>query len=553
MENFVLKILDMFQGLFRLIGVNYKQLRAIVAIKLMMDNRRQIIAYQSKGKKEPGTAFLTTLLIYSLFGLFIAFVLYALPSFILSMIMFFSYIMVMIAMTLITDFSSILLDTSDNTIILPRPVDSRTLFAARLTHIMLYLGQLTLGLSLASIIVVVFKYGLFFTLCFSLGILLAIATTIFLTNGMYLVIMQFSSEEKLKNIINYFQIAMAVLVVGGYQIVPRMISRLDVANYTFEIQWWHYGLPPVWIAGSLEAIQENTFDLPHITLLTLALVIPVLGVYLVNQYLTPVFNKKLGSLGSSTEKREIRTKSEKSRVMVSISKWITTAGIERGAFEVVYKILGRDRKIKLKIYPAFGYIFVFGIVFLIQNKQDLVTTFRELPTTHYHLMLIYLTFMILQVALHEIPYSDDYKASWIYFSAPLNRPGEILSGTIKAIFIRLFIPGYILISAIVLLIWGVSAADDLLFGLFNNFLMLLIIAAIGKRQLPLSLAANIRNQSGNIARGILMVILIGTLGLLHYLLARIDFILIGAIPIQLIAIFLLHAHYKKTTWHQLTL
>ena len=70
------------------------------------------------------------------------------------MIVFYTYIMVMISMTLITDFSSILLDTSDNTIILPRPVDSRTLFAARLTHILLYLGQLGLGLTVIPAIVV---------------------------------------------------------------------------------------------------------------------------------------------------------------------------------------------------------------------------------------------------------------------------------------------------------------------------------------------------------------------------------------------------------------
>ena len=553
MENFLLKILDLFQGLFRTTGVDYTQLRAIVAIKLMMDNRRQVIAYRRKETQEPGNAFLKTLLIYAAFGILIAFTLYFLPSFIFSMILFFSYIMVMIAMTLITDFSSILLDTSDNTIILPRPVDSRTFFVARLTHIILYLSQLTLGLSLASLAVVIVKYGVFFTLYFSIGILLAVVTAIFFTNGMYLLIMQFSSEEKLKNIINYFQIIMAVLIVGGYQIVPRVLGQLDMNNYVFEIQWWSYLVPPIWIAGALEAVYENIFDVPHLVLLMMALSVPVMGIYLVNQHLTPVFSRRLVALSTTIEEPKKDRASEKGKLINRIAKGVTTSGVERGAFETIYKILGRDRKIKLKIYPAFGYIFVFGIVFLVQKNQDLMTTFRELPTTQYHLMLIYLTFMILQVSLFEIPYSDDYKASWIYFSVPLQKPGEILSGTLKAIFLRLFIPGYMLVSLIVLTIWGTQAADDLLFGLFNNFLMLLIIASIGKRYLPFSMAVNIRNQTGNIARGIVMAILIGALGLSHYALARLEFVVLGAVPIQLAAIYFLHKSYKRTSWGQLTL
>jgi hypothetical protein len=223
---------------------------------------------------------------------------------------------------------------------------------------------------------------------------------------------------------------------------------------------------------------------------------------------------------------------------------------------VIYKILGRDRKIKLKIYPAFGYVAVFGLIFMMRSQEDLATTWANLPHTQYQLMLLYLTFMVLQVALYEIPYSDDFRASWIYYSTPLNNPGEILSGTIKAICVRLFFPSYCIISAFVLYVWGYHAIDDILIALFNNFLMLMILAMINKRHLPLSMAPDVRAQSGNLMRSILTFVLIGTLGLAHFLLTLLSqhsIFLLGVIPLQVIALYLIFRAYKRTTWNEITL
>ncbi len=549
-ESLLLKFLDLLQGLYRAAGVNYEQLRAIVAIKLTMDNRRQVMSFKKKENQEPGNAFAMTLLFYSIFGIFVAVFIYSIPSMMVSMIFFFSYIMVMVAMTLITDFSSILLDTSDNTIILPRPVDGRTLFIARLTHIMLYLGQLTLGLSLIPSILVGFKFGGLFLVFFLIAIVFAVFTALLITNATYLLIMQFASEEKLKNVINYFQIIMAVAMMGGYQLLPRMMGRFEVEDYVFEIDSWSYLIPPIWMGGALELVYYQLFDAPHLILTALCILVPLGGLYITNQYLTPIFNKKLSALGGATEQpaKTKEEKAQKSNLLENISFRVTSNSFERAAFELVYKILGRDRKIKLKIYPAVGYILVFGLVFMIRGNEDFSTLWNNLPNTQYYFVLIYLTFMISQVALYEIPYSDDFKASWFYSSAPVDRPGEILSGMVKAIFTKLFLPIYSVIAALILFVWGISALDDILFGLFNNFLILLIIATIGKRILPLTMAPSAKNQTGNFLRGMLMLLCMALPGGLHYLLSKWPLILMSMIPIQLGAIYLILRSYKATKW-----
>ena len=521
-----------------------------------MDNRRQMVGYLRKGKKEPSQTFGLALLFYVALGGSIAFAMYIIPSFIHSMLVFFTYIMVMISMTLITDFSAILLDTSDNTIILPRPVDSRTLFAARQIHILLYLGQMAVALSVIPATVVFVTYGgMVFTL-FLVMIFLSILTAVFLTNGLYLLIMQFATEDKLKTIINYFQIVMAIVIMAGYQLLPRLTGRIDIKTFVFQIEWWSFLLPPVWMAGTLEAFKYERDDSGYLMLIACAFVLPLLGMFIVNKYLSPLFHKKIASLTGGIDRRE-QTKSEKqSDIIQKIAKWITNTPAEHGAFHLIYKILGRDRKIKLKVYPSFGYVAVFGLIFMLRSQEDFATTWSNLPNTQYYLLLLYLTFMVLQVAWNEIPYSDDFKASWIYHAAPLNVPGEILTGSIKAICVRLFFPSFVVISAFVLFIWGYKVIDDIAIALFNNLIMIMGLAMINLRHIPFSIAPNLKAQSGNVMRSMLTALAVGALGLSHYLLSLLSqrsAYLLGVVPIQMVVLYIMFRKFKKTSWSQITL
>ena len=103
------------------------------------------------------------------------------------------------------------------------------------------------------------------------------------------------------------------------------------------------------MAGAMETFYLKTTDLPHLTLTAFAVVIPLVGFYMINRYLTPVFTNKLGVM--ATEAKPSKTITEGKNFVNKISGWITVNALERGAFELIYHILGRDRKIKLKIYP----------------------------------------------------------------------------------------------------------------------------------------------------------------------------------------------------------
>ena len=489
------------------------------------------------------------LVFYSIAGAFVGMMIMA-SQFMLGLTVFFSYLMAMMAITLITDFSSILLDTSDNTIILPRPVESKTFYIARVTHILVYLGQLAVSLSLVPCGVIVYKYGLSLLLPTLIAIGLSSLVAVFVTNTVYLFIMRFANEEKLKSIINYFQIVMIIVLMGGYQILPRLISRFDYERSIFEIHWWSYFIPPIWMSGSLETLKNLQLDIPHIAFILLSIATPLLCLYATNKWLTPFYNKRLLTMSSSVESIQ-KDKKQNQKSLVNVSKiavWFTSSSNEKGAFSFVYRMLGRDNKLKLKIYPSFGLILVFGLIFFVNAKKDMAIIWQELPTTHLYLFLIYAPMMAAQTALHEVPFSDDFKANWIYLSTPVEKPGEILLGTLKAIFLKLFVPFYFLTSIAVLFIWGPSSIDDIIFGFCNNFLIIMIMASIWNKYLPLSVPPNAKAQAGNLIRGIIIFICMSIPGLIHYLISKSTWLLAIAVPIQLLLIYILVKNYKNMSW-----
>lgn len=551
MESLLTKIAGRFFGLFRFLEADPEQLRAIVSLKLKTDNRRQHVSYRTRSQQEPRRSFLITIVAYGFLGVIPAFFATALHSFLLGMVIYYAYFIIMIVLTMVTDFSSILLDTSDNTIILPRPVSGRTLYIARLIHILLYLGQLSFGLCIAPAIAVGYTFGVGILIPFLVLTVLAILMALLITNAAYLLIMRVVSEERLRTIINYFQIVMTVLLMSGYQIFLRSAGIDKIGSTEFEVSWWHLLLPPVWLAAPLEMVHTGVADIRHIVMTLCGLIIPVAGLYLVTVYLTPLFNKKLGVL--VVDKKGGIKKPESANWLSKISRVINRTPVERASFELVYRLFSRDRKMKLKVYPTIGYMLVLGIAWSLNNKAGIASLLEHPQQSKYHVALFYLPFLLMQVALHEIPYSDDFKASWVYFSAPFSKPGEVLSGMVKAMMMRLILPFYGVISIAFLAIWGIQKIDEVIFGLLNNYLMTMTVLSIRSHYLPFSMSPDVRNQSGDFLKNLFGAIIITVMAFGHYLLSTKPVFLDAMILVQLIVAIYLHQAYRKITWNDITL
>ena len=553
MTNLILSLLDRLQPLFRAMGADYGQLRAIVQVKLMMDNRRSSVSLGRYGKEsaEKSNNFTKILGTYAFVGGLISLGMLTRADrdlMFFPLTLQFSYVMALCAMTLISNFSSVILDSSDNQIILPRPVSSRTLWLARIVHITSYLFAIALSLSAVGVLIIGYRFGGLAGLLFLTMALLSAVLMVFLTNVFYLVLMRFISEEKLREVINYFQIVMAVLFYGGYQLLPRLMDGQTMLTDALEHQWWHYAVPPMWMAGAVEVVIRPVLDQTHLIFLSLALLMPFAGLWFMNRFLTVDFTQKLSSIDQESGPAPSAQSKQSGRQTESgwverLSGWITTTSLERAAFAFTWRVTGRDRKFKLKTYPQLGFGLAYVVVMSVQGQS-----FGR--SGLFYLFALYFAGLYVMVAQYQLSVSDNYRASWVYGSAPIRQPGDLLSGSLKALIVKLLMPFYVLLAGYILFRYGTDKTPDVVLAFFNSLIMLISAALLTTRRLPFSVAPDALKQN-NTARGLLVSLVLGFVGFSHYGLTLIPYGVLCAIPVSAVVFWFLLRQYRQTGWAQI--
>lgn len=551
MINFYIKILFFLRPIFVRLGVNFEQLVAIVDVKLKMDNRRARFNQWNKKQSESNNTFLFTLFFYFViacaFSLFIYFSvsITAVYSLVFAMMMF------MLAMTLITDFSAVILDSNDNAVLLPRPIDDRTLLIARITHILMYLLSMMLALAIPFMVVTMLKYGFLAAISFLIISLLSLILIVFLTNIFYLVLMQFTSEERLRNVINSFQIVLTFIFMGGYRLVARLVNIEALMNgVDTKVQWWHFLVPPIWMGNSMNTIIRYEFDSTKFLFLFLTLTVPFMVVFLVNNVFSGVFNQKIAGMDIAKRQEKTPNKTAKKGLAETLSSIFTGTPMERGVFEFVWKITSRDRKFKLRIYPSLAYLLIYPI-FMIGtgrsdgNFQQQIEHLRE--STGMAIVVIYLCGTVLLTIRSQISQSEDFKAAWLYELAPISRPGEILSGSLRAIMVKFLLPITILLSLVLSIIWGINLLDDLLFGMLTITNLDLLLSIGMSNELPFSTEIK-KNGGGSFIRNMAYVSMTGIIGFVHYLMMQVPYVIFVFMLIQLALALFLFKKYREVGW-----
>jgi ABC-2 type transport system permease protein len=553
MDQWLLKILLSLVQSFVKQGVDFERLKIIVQTKLIMDRRRVRTNYKQQKNKEPKNPLLITLVVYSLFGLLMAVMIGFTKPFLLSMIFFHAYLLFMMAMTLITDFSAVLLDTADNQVILPRPVNSKTIFVARLVHILVYLLQFTIALALFPFITIFIVSGMGAGIASFFTILLTVAMAVFITYLLYILILRFSNEQKVKDIIGYFQIFMTLFFSVGFQLFPRLINFEEMMR-TFSLHWYSYFLPPVWMALSIDAVQHFNLDRMHVIMMLCALLIPVFTFWLMIKYLAPSFARKLALLQNDRPgtKNNIKHQVNERPFSSFFSALLCKTASEKAGYEIVWKLTGRDKGFKLQFYPSIGYLLVFAFILVFKSGKDFQLTIQSLPGSKLFLWLIYLPVFSVSSSKTIIAFYENFQAAWVYQSTPVKYPGQVISGSIKALLTKFFSPIYLLLYIFSLYTWGYIITDDFVFGFFNNIIIFLSLEQLSRHYLPFSQQQNIKEQSGRFVKVIIQIITIAALVGLHYLALRINGLVMVLVPVAAFISYLLNKNIKTLRWKDMT-
>lgn len=504
----VLRLLDKLRGGFTRIGVDYDVMRSILQVKLTMDGRRTptvLAGTQKKEEKKEGSP-LRLQWIYLLFGVMLIPLMLLTGNYMLQMSLVFGVVMFMITTTLVSDFSSVMLDLRDKNILFPKPIHRTTLNMAKSLHILIYLVSITLTLTGPSLIFSLFKQGVLFFLLYAAEIILMDCFILVITALLYLMIMKFFDGEKLKDIINYVQILLTIGITVGYQLIIRLFDVVELST-SFKPAWWQYLISPVWFAAPFELLLGGARDSHFVVLTVLAIVMPIL---LIIAYikLMPLFERSLQKLSE----QETSGKGN-ARIVGWLSKAACKHPVEDMFFRFSWSMMKNERDFKLKVYPTIGYSIVFPFIFIFGLfwEGDL----SALKHSNSYLM-IYFGAILLQTVILMLRYSASYKGAWIYKLIALPQPAPIYRGMLKAALVRLLLPLFAVEAVVYIWLFGVRIVPDLAVVLFAMLIYSVICFRSYPRQLPFSERYEAGKQKDYTANSFaLMFLLMGMAGV-HY-------------------------------------
>lgn len=553
-----LKLALLPKDLYQSMGVNTVHLKAILVTKLTMDDRRPNTLHQTQRKKDkPVTAAtLGTILVSAVIGL-VYLVSFAIgKNNITHLTFYFSFFFFMLAASLISDFTAVLIDVRDNYIILPKPVSGQTIVTARILHIFIHVCKLVVPMALPGLVYIIITYGVFGGVYFTLMVLLLTLFVLFFINALYILILQITTPAKFQSIISYIQIFFAISIYASYQVLPRMADRLGAFAFDATAHRALFILPMYWFASGWNTLYTMRAGGSELFLIFLCFSVPVASLYAVIKYLAPSFNNKLALLNNvNTEtakpaalKKHKRTTSPYVR---ALGRLFTRKGPERMGYLFTWKMTSRSREFKVKVYPAIGYLLVIVVMMFLGKGRLNLENFNNEKAKVIVMSALYISSFLLITAINQMAQSEKFKAGWIYFITPVQKPGEVISGALKAALLKFYFPVIVLITVGGLFFIGLPVLPNLILGLFNQVLITTLVVYGNKKVFPFSVQQNNNARGGAFLKNMLLLIISGIIGLCHYLVYNIPGVVAIFAILSALATWLLMSSIKDTGWEKI--
>lgn len=509
MEDFFsLKILDLFRPIFEAFGVEYEKMRLIVSMKLTLDKRKN-------NSSENKNSLMQSVILYLVIGLVASRIIVMPIDIMTKMTVLFALIFVMLLTCFITDFSSVILDTYDRHIIGITDVKDITLNMAKIVHIIIYISIISLSISAFSILMILMAYNIGFCLLFILCMILMDFLLIMMTSVIYYLLIKIFKGEKLKDVLNLFQIFMIFVFSIMYYFITSSLSDIQI-NYTFSINAYDLFIPFMWFASLFCVIFYGKIQTLYIIMAILGIIVPILSI-LIYIKLTPAFERNLDKL-EQVSYNEKDSKSKKSFASKLANK-ICKNNEEKSFFEFIYTNLSRDREFKTRVYPtlASGIIMPLVLFFVTYDRSISIMEYLKSLSTTNNFLNIYLAVILLQNCILLLKYSKEYEASFIYDVLPISKKKNIYSAEFKVIIIKLFVPVFIIIGIPYLILFKAKFIVHLLIAFVSTIFISMGTFRVNDKSLPFSEDYAVTANTSNFLNIIKSIGFVGVAVLLHYL------------------------------------
>ncbi|TDQ80054.1 hypothetical protein [Sphingobacterium yanglingense] len=552
MQKLTLRFILLFSKLWTRMGIDVAQLRLIIETKLTIDDRSPLTSFGKNQDKKPSkysTWF--QFFIFMLMGaIFLSFV-YTIPDKFLATSIFLTLILSMLSLSLITDFSPVLLDNKDQYIILPRPVNDKTLAFSRVLYMLIKISTQLLALSLPTIIYIAINWDIVPVIIFLIQLVLSSLIAVFFVNIFYSLCLRFLSIQKFKDLISYIQIFFSIFVFIGYQIGPRVMANVTEGTssvHQLKLLWLS---PGTWIA-SFQGLWLQDFSMMTISFSVLSILLLLVAISGSSQLFSKDFNSKIARLaaGDTPVERAENVNVDKIPFYKKIEKLVTSTPLEKAGFSIVWLITARSREFKMQLYPTLAYLPVYFLFLFSQGKKNsFAAKIDDLNTSGLYIMMFYLSLLTVLTVFQLVTKSDKYKAAWIYYAAPIGQTGELMSGVLKASFLKYFLPFNLIFLLICVPLFGIHVINDILLATAIGGVECVLITLFLVKAFPFSQA--VQNGKSKVLVNLIVLGLLGLIGYLHIMLHQYEMAIWGTALLMWIVFFFLIKVLKKENWKSL--
>jgi hypothetical protein len=308
----------------------------------------------------------------------------------------------------------------------------------------------------------------------------------------YALLARHVSRRRFDSIITWVQVAVSALLVVFYQVMPRLMNRLE----QFRIDAAHpllLFMPPAWFAALTDLMMFNGSSSRLLALAGAALVVtPLLG-WAALRYFAVGYARQVAALSESQASRSAEASDATQRIHGGrgIEHWLgfwLRDPVERGAFRLAVAYLTRDRDMRMRVYPQMATFLVLVAVTVFDPKTvaiagPFITLFFAASLPASILMSLTLT--------------PQFAAADIFRYTPIHGTSALFHGMRKAVLLLIVLPG---VTASAVALWfllpdhhGMKLTLPGLLGLPT----LSVMTGLMGSYLPLSISPTALKQSAN--------------------------------------------------------
>lgn len=483
-------------------GASFGQFGALLAANIKLDLR----ASRFRGAQGKLPPLVWAVVTYLLMGILLSWSLVRLDDIFIYCLFTLSAAMFMTALTVVMEYVTAVVSPDDHDVLAHRPVSSRTYFWVKFANLLFYvsLTAVSLGAPAAAFGRLLPGASGHFAAVY-IGVVLAacIATAAFIVLVYSLALRAFD-YQRFTRAVSYIQVLATVVITLGYVFLPRLVAS-GAGHITVEKGWWLYLVPSGWFAAVVE-ISQTGGTAKETLLAALAGVATACLLITAFRNISLDYSQKISQLAAGAEERPASGGGRRLRELWRrAGLGLCSTDEERAGFELVGTYMKRNRRLRLLVYPAFGLplaIYLYGVAtrsfFDPFVHPSIETSFPVQEILGFYCILLTVFF---STALVQ---SDQWKASWIFYAAPLADRAGLIVGARKIVVWGYLVPFFALMLVLMSLVTPPLHAAAFLIPVFIIAMIAFSLLSFASPHMPLSQSMELSRQARRLVLIVLM-------------------------------------------------